>query len=149
MKIEFWNINQSSTGMPDDTVRTEVSFVTNDAIDRNTLLDHIKLYDRSTAEPIDMKFYLRMKKFAEDDEKLHDFYRGRSPEQIKEICDGIYDRIHELVRRNIRSPQVNWEYRKLSVGIEILRSYGIWWTPSVAKEVENNNGEVEKISWWL
>ena len=141
MKIEFWNINQSSTGMPDDTVRTEVSFVTNDAIDRNTLLDHIKLYDRSTAEPIDMKFYLRMKKFAEDDEKLHDFYRGRSPEQIKKICDGIYDRIHELVGRNIRSPRVNWKYRKLSVGIEILRSYGIWWTP-LTKE-ENNNGKTE------
>ena len=140
MKIEFWNINQSSTGMSDDTVRTEVSFVTNDAIDRNTLLDHIKLYDRSTAVSIDMKFYLRMKKFAEDDEKLHDFYRGKSPEQIKEICDGIYDRIHELVGRNVRSPQVNWEYRKLSVGIEILRTYNIWWTPPT-KEVEEHDSE--------
>ena len=140
MKIEFWNINQSSTGMSDDTVRTEVSFVTNDAIDHNTLLDHIKLYDRSTAVPFDMKFYLRMKKFAEDDEKLHDFYRARSPEQIKEICDGIYDRIHELVGRNVRSPQVNWEYRKLSVGIEILRTYNIWWTPPT-KEVEEHDSE--------
>jgi hypothetical protein len=78
-----------------------------------------------------------MKKFAEEDEKLHDFYRGKSPAQIKEICDGIYDRIHELVDRNVRSPQVNWEYRKLSVGIEFLRSYGIWWTPSTKEEIHH------------
>ena len=129
MKIENWCINQSSTGMLDSPVRTEVSFVTNDYIDRVSLLEHIKLYDGSTETPIDLDFYRRMKKFAEEDEKLHDFYRGRSPEQIKEICDGIYEKIHKRVERNVRSPQVNWEYRKLSVGIEILRSYNIWWTP--------------------
>ena len=129
MKIELWCFNQSSTGMLDKPVRTEVSFVTNDDIDRDTLLEHLKLYDRSITEPIDLDFYRRMKKFADEDEKLHDFYRGRSPEQIKEICDEIYDRIHELVGHNIRSPQVNWDYRKLSVGIEFLRSYGIWWAP--------------------
>lgn len=130
MKLENWCFNQSSTGILDKPVRTEVSFVTNDDVDRDTLLDHIKLYDRTASTPIDLDLYRRMKKFAEDDEKLHDFYRGRSPEQIKEICDGIYDRIHELVGRNVRSPQVDWDYRKLSVGIEILRSYNIWWTPS-------------------
>lgn len=139
MKIENWIINQSSTGMPDDTVRTEVTFVTNDEIDRGTLLDHIRLYDRSMAVPIDLDFYLRMKKFADEDEKLHDFYCGKRPSQIKEICDGIYDRIHELVGRNIRSPQVNWEYRKLLVGIEILRAYGIWWTPSTDNKEEDTN----------
>ena len=136
MKIENWCFNQSSTGMLDNPVRTEVSFVTYDDIDRDTLLEHIKLYDRSIAEPIDLDLYRRLKKFAEEDERLHDFYRGRSPEQIKEICDGIYDRIHELVGRNVRSPQVNWDYRKLSVGIEILRAYNIWWTPS-----KNNSNE--------
>ena len=136
MKIENWCFNQSSTGMLDKPVRTEVSFVTNDDIDRDKLLEHIKLYDGSTTEPIDMDFYFRMKKFAEDDEKLHDFYRGRSPEQIKEICDEIYDRIHELVRRYVRSPQVNWEYRKLSVGIEFLRAYNIWWTPSKNNSIQ-------------
>ena len=140
MKIENWCFNQSSTGMLDNPVRTEVSFVTNDDVDRDTLLEHIKLYDRSIAEPIDLDLYRRMKKFAEEDERLHDFYRGRSPEQIKEICNEIYDRIHELVGRNVRSPQVNWEYRKLSVGIEILRSYNIWWTPPT-KEVEEHDGE--------
>lgn len=134
MKIELWCFNQSSTGMLDNPVRTEVSFVTNDDVDRDTLLEHIKLYDRSTATPIDLDLYRRMKKFAEEDEKLHDFYRGRSPEQIKEICDGIYERIHELVGSNVRSPQVNWEYRKLSVGIEILRAYNIWWTPSIEED---------------
>ena len=136
MKIENWCINQSSTGMLDNPVRTEVSFVTNDDVDRNTLLEHIKLYDKSTTVPFDLDFYLRMKKSAEDDEKLHDFYRGRSPEQIKEICDGIYDRIHELAGRNIRSPEVNWDYRKLSVGIEILRAYNIWWTPSKNNSIQ-------------
>ena len=136
MKIELWCINQSSTGMLDNPVRTEVSFVTNDDIDRDTLLEHIKLYDKSTTVPFDLDFYLRMKKSAEKDEKLHDFYRGRSPEQIKEICDGIYDRIHELAGRNIRSPQVNWDYRKLSVGIEILRAYNIWWTPSKNNSIQ-------------
>lgn len=140
MKIEIWCFNQSSTGMLDNPVRTEVSFVTNDDVDRDTLLEHIKLYDRSIAEPIDLDLYRRMKKFAEEDERLHDFYRGRSPEQIKEICDGIYEKIHELVGRNVRSPQVNWEYRKLSVGIEILRSYNIWWTPPT-KEAEEHDGE--------
>lgn len=129
MKIENWRINQSSTGMLDTPVRTEVSFVTNDDIDRESFFEYIKLYDKSTAAPFDADFYWRMKKFAEDDEKLHDFYRGRSPEQIKEVCDGIYARIHELVGRNVRSPQVRWEYRKLSVGIEILREYNIWWAP--------------------
>lgn len=133
MKIEFWNINQSSTGMLDNPVRTEVTFVTNDDIDRDTLLEHIKNYDKSTTESIDMDLYRRMKKFTEEDEKLHDFYRGRRPEQIKEVCDGIYERIHELVGDNVRSPQVNWEYRKLSVGIEILRAYGIWWAPTDEK----------------
>lgn len=137
MKIENWCINQSSTGMLDNPVRTEVSFVTNDDIDRDTLLEHIKIYDKSKTEPIDMDFYFRMKKFANEDEKLHDFYRGRSPEQIKEICDGIYDKIHELVGRNVRSPQVNWEYRKLSVGIEILRAYNIWWTPPECRRETN------------
>ena len=141
MKIELWCFNQSSTGMLDNPVRTEVSFVTNDNVDRDTLLEHIKLYDGSTETPIDLDFYRRMKKFAEEDEKLHDFYRGRSPEQIKEICDGIYDRIHELVGRNVRSPQVDWDYRKLSVGIEILRAYNIWWVPPTKEE--NNNGEEE------
>ena len=141
MKIELWCFNQSSTGMLDNPVRTEVSFVTNEDIDRDTLFEYIKLYDNSTTELIDMDFYWRMKKFAEEDEKLHDFYRGKSPEQIKEICDEIYDRIHELVGRNVRSPQVNLVYRKLSVGIEILRSYGIWWTPSVAKEAEKHDSE--------
>lgn len=136
MKIELWCFNQSSTGMLDNPVRTEVSFVTNDDVDRDTLLEHIKLYDRSTATPIDLDLYRRMKKFAEEDEKLHDFYRGKSPEQIKEICDGIYERIHELVGSNIRSPQVNWEYRKLSVGIEILRAYNIWWTPSKNNSIQ-------------
>lgn len=130
MKIENWCFNQSSTGMLDNPVRTEVSFVTNDDIDRVTLLEHIKLYDKTTAIPFDPDFYLRMKKFAEEDEKLHDFYRGMRPEQIEVMCDTIYDRIHELVGRNVRSPQVNWDYRKLSVGIEILRAYNIWWTPS-------------------
>ena len=123
--------------MLDNPVRTEVSFVTNDDVDRDTLLDHIKLYDRSTSTPIDLDFYQRMKKIAEEDEKLHDFYRGRSPEQIKEICDGIYDRIHELVGRNVRSPQVDWDYRKLSVGIEILRAYNIWWTPPECRRETN------------
>lgn len=141
MKIEFWNINQSSTGMPDDTVRTEVTFVTNDEIDRDTLLDHIRIYDKSTAVHIDLGFYMSMKKFAAEDEKLHEFYRGKSPEQINEICDGIYDRIHELVGRHVRSPQVNWEYRKLSVGIEILRAYGIWWTPSTDNKKEEMKNE--------
>lgn len=141
MKIESWNIRQSSTGMLDFAVRTEVSFVTNDDIDRDTLLEHLKLYDGSTTESINLEFYLRMKKFAEEDEKIHDFYRGRSPEQIQEICDGIYDRIHELVGRNVRSPQVDWDYRKLSVGIEILRAYNIWWVPPTKEE--NNNGEAE------
>ncbi len=136
MKIENWCFNQSSTGMLDKPVRTEVSFVTNDDVDRNTLLEHIKLYDRSIAEPIDLDFYRRMKKSAEEDEKLHDFYRGRSPEQIKEICDGIYERIHELVGRNVRSPQVDWDYRKLSVGIEILRAYNIWWAPSKNNSIQ-------------
>lgn len=140
MKIENWIINQSSTGMLDNTIRTEVIFVTNDEIDRDTLLDHIRLYDKSTATPIDLRFYMSMKKFAAEDEELHDFYRGKSPEQIKEICDGIYDRIHELVGRHVRSPQVNWEYRKLSAGIEILRDYGIWWTPST----DNKNGGNEE-----
>ena len=134
MKIELWCFNQSSTGMLDNPVRTEVSFVTNDNVDRDTLLEHIKLYDGSTETPIDLDFYRRMKKFAEEDEKLHDFYRGRSPEQIKEICDGIYEKIHKRVEHNVRSPQVNWEYRKLSVGIEILRSYNIWWTPQTAEK---------------
>ena len=83
MKIELWCFNQSSTGMLDKPVRTEVSFVTNDDVDRNTLLEHIKLYDTTTTELIDTDFYWRMKKFAEEDEKLHDFYRGKSPEQIK------------------------------------------------------------------
>jgi hypothetical protein len=142
MKIENWCFNQSSTGMLDKPVRTEVSFVTNDDVDRNKLLEHIKLYDGSTTELIDADFYWRMKKFAEDDEKLHDFYRGRRPDQIKEVCDGIYERIHELVGRNVRSPQVNWEYRKLSVGIEILREYNIWWTPPTKDE--NNTGEEDK-----
>ena len=137
MKIEFWNINQSSTGMLDNPIRTEVSFVTNDDVDRDALLEHIKLYDRSTSTPIDLDFYRRMKKIAEEDENLHDFYRGRSPEQIKEICDGIYDRIHELVGRNVRSPQVDWDYRKLSVGIEILRAYNIWWTPPECRRETN------------
>ncbi len=136
MKIENWCFSQSSTGMLDKPVRTEVSFVTNDDVDRNTLLEHIKLYDRSIAEPIDLDFYRRMKKSAEEDEKLHDFYRGRSPEQIKEICDGIYERIHELVGRNVRSPQVDWDYRKLSVGIEILRAYNIWWAPSKNNSIQ-------------
>lgn len=134
MKIELWCFNQSSTGMLDNPARTEVSFVTNDDVDRDTLLEHIKLYDRSTATPIDLDLYRRMKKFAEEDEKLHDFYRGKSPAQIRKICDGIYDIIHELVGSNIRSPQVNWEYRKLSVGIEILRAYNIWWTPPELSE---------------
>lgn len=134
MKIENWCFNQSSTGMLDNPVRTEVSFVTNDNIDRKTLLEYIKRYDNLRTGSIDTDFYFRMKKFAAEDEKLHDFYRGKSPAQIKEICDGIYDRIHDLVGNNIRSPQVNWEYRKLSVGIEILRAYNIWWTPSTDKE---------------
>lgn len=142
MKIENWCINQSSAGLLDTPVRTEVTFVTNDDIDRDTLLEHLKLYDGSTAEPIDMNFYFRMKKFAAEDEKLHELYRRRSPEQIKEICDGIYDRIHELVGRNVRSPQVDWDYRKLSVGIEILRAYNIWWAPPTKEE--NNNGEEDK-----
>ena len=129
MKIENWQINQSSTGMLDKSVRTEISIVTTDDIDRETFLEHIKLYDKSAAEPIDPHFYQRMKKFADEDEKLHDFYRGRHPEQIKKVCDEIYEKIHKLVGSNIRSPQVNWEYRKLSVGIEILRGYNIWWTP--------------------
>lgn len=129
MKIENWHINQSSTGMLDKPVRTEISIVTTDDIDRETFLEHIKLYDKSLAESIDPYVYQRMKKFADDDEKLHDFYRGRNPEQIKEVCDEIYEKIHKFVGRNIRSPQVNWEYRKLSVGIEILREYNIWWTP--------------------
>lgn len=141
MKIESWHVSQSSTvSLLENSVKTEVSFVTNDDIDRDTLLEHIKLYDKSATEPIDRAFYFRMKKFAYEDEKLHDFYRGRSPEQIKEICDEIYDRIHELVERNVRSPQVNWEYRKLSVGIEILRAYNIWWTPST-KEVAGHDSE--------
>ena len=142
MKIENWCFNQSSTGMLDKPVRTEVSFVTNDDVDRNKLLEHIKLYDGSTTELIDADFYWRMKKFAEDDEKLHDFYRGRRPDQIKEVCDGIYERIHEPVGRNVRSPQVDWDYRKLSVGIEILRAYNIWWTPPTKDE--NNTGEEDK-----
>lgn len=91
--------------------------------------------------PIERGFYLRMKKFADEDEKLHDFYRGKSPSQIFLICNGIYDRIHELVGRNVRSPQVNWEYRKLSVGIEILRDYGIWWTPSTDNTKEEMKDE--------
>lgn len=139
MKIENWIVHQSSPEMLDNTVRTEVTFVTNDEIDRDTLLDHIRLYDRSMAVPIDLGFYLRMKKFADEDEKIHDFYRGRSPEQIKEICDGIYDRIHEHIRHNNRSPLVNWEWRKLSVGIEILRAYGVWWTPSTDNKKEETN----------
>jgi len=138
MKIELWCINQSSTGMLDNPVRTEVSFVTNDDIDRDTLLEHIKLYDGSATEPIDMDFYFRMKKFTAEDEKLHDFYRGRSPEQIQKICDELYEKIHELVGSNIRSSQVNWEYRKLSIGIEILRAYNIWWTPSKNNSIEED-----------
>lgn len=141
MKIENWRINQSSTGMLDKPVKTEVSFVTNDDIESETFFEYIKLYDKSAAEPIDPYFYQRMKKFADEDERLHDFYRGKSLEQIKEICDGIYDRIHELVGRNVRSPQVDWDYRKLSVGIEILRSYNIWWVPPTKEE--NNNDEEE------
>lgn len=47
MKIECWNINQSSEG------RTEFSFVTYDKIDRDTFLDLIRLYDKSTAVPND------------------------------------------------------------------------------------------------
>ena len=66
MKIELWCFNQSSTGMLDKPVRTEVSFVTNDDVDRNTLLEHIKLYDTTTTELIDTDFYWRMKKFAEE-----------------------------------------------------------------------------------
>ena len=142
MKIENWHINQSSTGMLDKPVKTEISIVTTDDIDRETFLEHIKLYDKSVAESIDPYVYQRMKKFADDDEKLHDFYRGRNPEQIKEVCDEIYEKIHKLVGRNIRSPQVNWEYRKLSVGIEILREYNIWWTPPTKDE--NNTGEEDK-----
>jgi hypothetical protein len=138
MKIENWCFNQSSTGMLDNPVRTEVSFVTNDDVDRDTLLEHIKLYDKSMAEPIDLDLYRRMKKFAEEDERLHDFYRGRNPRQIMGICDGIYEKIHEFV--GSRSPQVTWEYRKLFVGIEILRSYNIWWTPPT-KEVEEHDSE--------
>lgn len=129
MKIENWCISQSSTGMLDKPVRTEVSFVTNDDIDSETFFEYIKLYDKSAAEPIDPYFYQRMKKFADEDERLHDFYRGRRPDQIKEVCDEIYEKIHKLVGTNIRSPQTRWEYRKLSVGIEILREYNIWWTP--------------------
>lgn len=143
MKIENWCINQSSAGMRGTPVRTEVSFVTNDDIDRDTFLEHIKLYDGTTATPIDLDFYRRMKKFAEDDEKLHDFYRGRRPEQIEVICNTIYDRIHELVGRNVRSPQVDWEYRKLSVGIEILRAYNIWWTPPKSSDGDVTGGNTD------
>lgn len=147
MKLENWCFNQSSTGMLNNPVRTEVSFVTNDDVDRDALLDHIKLYDRSSAEPndrssaepIDLQFYLCMKRRAEEDEKIQDFYRGKSPEQIKEICDGIYDRIHVMIAvcDINRSPQVRWEYRKLSAGIEILRDYGIWWAPKEYRRETN------------
>ncbi len=123
MKIECWNINQSSEG------RTEFSFVTYDKIDRDTFLDHIKLYDKSTTEPFDLRFYLSMKKFAEEDEKLYKFYDGKSPSQIKEICDEIYNRIHKFLEHNMKSQQINWKYRQLTTGIDILRAYNIWWTP--------------------
>lgn len=122
MKIESWNINQSSTG------RTEFTFATYDEIDHDTILEYLKLYDKSTA-PIDLDFYLRMKKFAKEDEELHEFYTGKSPVQISEICDEIYNKIHKFVEHNVRSKQINWNYRQLTTGIEILRAYNIWWTP--------------------
>ena len=133
MKIEGWRINQSSIGkeMFDNTARTEVSFVTDDEIDRDTLLNYIRLYDKSTATPIDIDlgFYQSMKKFAEEDEKLYKFYDGKSPSQIKEICDEIYNRIHKFLEHNMKSPQINWKYRQFTTGIDILRAYNIWWTP--------------------
>ena len=144
MKIEGWSIHQTKTGteISDNTVRTEFSFVTNDDIDRDTFLDHIRLYDKSTTEPFDLDFYLSMKKFAEEDKELHEFYTGKSPSQIKEICDEIYHRIHKFLEQYKRSPQINWEYRKLNTGIEILRVYNIWWTPPVeSKEVEEHDSE--------
>ena len=101
------------------SIITQVSVSTYDDIDAKKLIEWIKAYNPE----LDLDEYKTLIKAKEEDVKHHDFFRGRSPEQIVQCCNDLYDAIQR------EKPGSVYNRKRLKVGIEILQGYNIFWTP--------------------
>lgn len=119
MKLENWDIHQTESVANEGSIITQVSVSTYDDIDAKKLIEWIKAYDTE----VDMEEYRSFMKAKEEDAKLHDFFRGRSPGQIFQYCNDTYKTI-----QGEKSGSV-YDRKRLKIGIEILQGYGIFWTP--------------------
>lgn len=119
MKLENWDVHQTESVENDGSIITQVSVFTYDDIDPRKLIEWIKSYDPE----FDLDEYKTLIKAKEEDIKHHDFFRGRSPEQIVQCCNDLYDAIQR------EKPGSVYNRKRLKVGIEILQGYNIFWTP--------------------
>ncbi len=119
MKLENWNVHQTESVANEGSIITQVSVWTYDDIDARKLIEWIKAYNPE----FDLDEYNTLIKAKEEDIKLHDFFRGRSPEQIVQCCNDLYEAIQREKPGNV------YNRKRLKVGIEILQGYNIFWTP--------------------
>lgn len=131
MKIESWSIAQRS-GMIHGQTTTDITITTHDQLVNNkSFIDYVQAYDPKCEDlNFDMEEYRQLKAEKAEREKIQDSFRGMSPDSIVEECTKIWDQLKTVLESKVNTPEYRYNSKRLSIGIEILRIYGYWWTPA-------------------
>ena len=124
MNIKGWEIKQEST-MIHGQVSTQILVVTHDHIaNAKALLTYLEAYDPASTDPSDVGECAELRRAKEENEKLHTYFRGFTPEQIVEECNELYAK-----QSKPHYEQSIVDRKRFVVGLDILRKYNIYWTP--------------------
>ena len=130
MKVRNWEIKQEST-LVHGEVSTQILVVTHDHIaNTKALLEYLEAYDPTCMSMSDNSTFAELRRAKEEDEKLHAYFRGFTPEQIVEECNELYAK-----QSKPSYEQSIVDRKRFIVGLDILRKYNIFWTPP-KKEAE-------------
>lgn len=125
MKIDGWEIKQESSVMIHDRVSTQILVVTHDNIaNTKALLSYLEAYDPASTDPSDASECAELRRAKEENEKLYEYFRGFTPEQIVEECNELYAK-----QSKPSYEQSIVDRKRFIVGLDILRKYNIYWTP--------------------
>ena len=123
MKIRNWEIKQESTPVHNE-VLTQILVVTADHVaNTKALLEYLEAYDPACMSMSDNGTFAELLRAKEESEKLHEYFRGFTPEQIVEVCNELYAK-----QRKPSYEQSIVDRKRFSVGLDILRKYNIYWT---------------------